>query len=946
MVPAAIFTSNLLVIGAVRGLIIALIAMGIVLVYRSSRVINFAVGAMGVPAAALLAVMVGHHHWPYWPALIAVMIVGTLTGTIVELGVIRRLFRAPRVIVLVATIGVAELMSAITLTLPEYRNGQVVISNYPTPIHGEWHPGSGIDLRGAQVLALIVVPLIALGLWWLLGHTKFGEAVRASVSNPDLSRLTGISPKLMSTAIWTIAGFLSATAVILIATDSASADLVSIGPDTLLRGLTAALIGRMVSFPRAVIAAVVIGLLDQILAFNFPSQTGLVQFVLFLAVILLVSRLGRSSDGESESFQFAPRVYAISERLRTVWWVRRLPQLMGTFAIACAIALPILFNGSSRHFTYTQVLAFAICATSVTVLTGWAGQLSLGQMAFAGIGALSAAALTRGPTLNIGWRHTRIIKGTLPHLPFVWAVLFGAVIACLVAAAVGVGALRVKGLLLAASTLVFAIAAQDYIFERPILSQGQQLVQLSRSKVGPFDLTVNNRAYYYATLFLLVVICVVVSRLRKSGIGRTIVGVRENENGASAMTVSPARAKLIAYGVGGFVAGLGGAVLGGLVETIGYTERFFTVNDSLAIVAMAVIGGLTSLAGAVIGALWVIGLPAFWPHNDLVPLFTSSIGLLLILLYIPGGFTQIGYWFRDELLRRVEKRLGPAPAKAQVEPPASLALASASQAPATNPDGSVLVTAGLRVAFGGLVAVNDVDFRAMPNEVVGIIGANGAGKSTMLNAMGGFVPATGSVKLLGRDISKMASHRRAALGLGRTFQAAALFPELTVREVVLLSFEARHKTSFWGTALFLPGSSRLERRRKAEADELIDFLGLGRYADRFIAELSTGTRRIVELAALLGVAPRVICLDEPTAGVAQREAEAFGPLIKRIQAELDATLVIVEHDLPLMLAISDRVYCLEAGAVIASGEPEEVRSNPLVVASYLGTDERTVMRSN
>src|SRR6202022_4699395 len=130
-------------------------------------------------------------------------------------------------------------------------------------------------------------------------------------------------------------------------------------------------------------------------------------------------------------------------------------------------------------------------------------------------------------------------------------------------------------------------------------------------------------------------------------------------------------------------------------------------------------------------------------------------------------------------------------------------------------------------------------------------------------------------------------------------------------------------------------SIKPERKKAAEAAELIDFLGLGRYADRFIAELSTGTRRIVELASVLAVQPRVVCLDEPTAGVAQREAEAFGPLIKRVQQELDATLILVEHDLPLILAISDRVYCMEAGAVIAEGAPAEIRENPLVVSSYL-----------
>ena len=240
---------------------------------------------------------------------------------------------------------------------------------------------------------------------------------------------------------------------------------------------------------------------------------------------------------------------------------------------------------------------------------------------------------------------------------------------------------------------------------------------------------------------------------------------------------------------------------------------------------------------------------------------------------------------------------------------------------------------------------NDVDFHADPGEVIGLIGNNGAGKSTLLNAIGGFVPSRGSVMLLGRDVSKKRAHQRARLGLGRTFQAARLYPELTVRDTVELALEARRRSSFWGSLLWVP-SIRVERSKRTEAGELIDFLGLGRYADRFIAELSTGTRRIVELASVLAVAPRVICLDEPTAGVAQREAEAFGPLILRVQQELDATLVVVEHDLPLILSISSRIYCLEAGEVIAHGAPNEIRDNPRVVASYLGTDERAIQRSN
>ena len=231
-------------------------------------------------------------------------------------------------------------------------------------------------------------------------------------------------------------------------------------------------------------------------------------------------------------------------------------------------------------------------------------------------------------------------------------------------------------------------------------------------------------------------------------------------------------------------------------------------------------------------------------------------------------------------------------------------------------------------------------------EIVGLIGTNGAGKSTLMNSIGGFVPSEGSVELLGTMIAGRSSQRRARGGLGRTFQAATLFPELTVVETVQVALESQHRTRLAGTALHSPFARKAERAKLAQAHELISFLGLGRYANAYIAELSTGTRRIVELAGLLALEARMLCLDEPTAGVAQRESEAFGPLLKRIRDELDASILIVEHDMPLIMSISDRVYCLEQGAVIAQGTPDEVRNNPNVIASYLGTDTRAIERSD
>ena len=247
--------------------------------------------------------------------------------------------------------------------------------------------------------------------------------------------------------------------------------------------------------------------------------------------------------------------------------------------------------------------------------------------------------------------------------------------------------------------------------------------------------------------------------------------------------------------------------------------------------------------------------------------------------------------------------------------------------------------------FGGKVAVDDASLEVAPGTIVGLIGTNGAGKSTLLNAIGGFVKAAGTVHLGGLDLTGRSPAARASAGLGRSFQAAQLFPDLTVRETVQVALEGRGRTGVVGTALFLPHAGRAERAKFAEADDIVGLLGLGRYADRQIGELSTGTRRIAELACLLALGSSVLCLDEPTAGVAQRETEALAPLLVTIRGQLGAAMVVIEHDMPFITSISDHMYCLEAGRVIAQGAPDVVRNDPLVIASYLGTDVRAIERS-
>jgi ABC-type branched-subunit amino acid transport system ATPase component len=371
----------------------------------------------------------------------------------------------------------------------------------------------------------------------------------------------------------------------------------------------------------------------------------------------------------------------------------------------------------------------------------------------------------------------------------------------------------------------------------------------------------------------------------------------------------------------------------------------FGPEESLRVVATAVIGGLGSIAGPVIGALWVRGLPVLFNDTPQVRLFTSSIGLLILLMYFPGGLMQIMYRLRDAVLDWADRRLASQGVEAPV--PAIAKAMPTRAAGAAVPDASVpwLSARGISVSFGGIHAVNDVTLEVRAGELVGLIGTNGAGKSTLMNAVGGFVRSTGEVRVLGVDVSGRPAYRRHRRGLGRGFQAARLYPALTVRETIMVALEARERSWLVPSMTGLPPSPRAERRKRVEAAELIDFLGLGRYGDEFVSNLSTGTRRIVELGTLLAVDARVLLLDEPTGGVAQREAEAFGPLIVRIQHELGAAMLMIEHDMPLIMGISDRVYCLEAGAVIAEGTPAEVRGDARVIASYLGTDERAIRRS-
>ena len=916
-------SAGIVVIGLLIGLSYGVLAAGLVLVYRASRVINVAHAQVGAFCAALLARMVLDGGVPWAVALPVVLLAGGAIGAVVELVVVRRLAAAPRVVLLVATLGVSQLLLVAEIALPSTRHPG---APYPAAFDRTVSFGT-VHLDATAFLTLGLVPAAVAVLALFLDRTPTGLSIRAAADNRDAAELAGISTRNVSTLVWVLAGVLSALTVVLadglLRTRVGLVD-VGLGPGLLLRALVAALVGRLVSLPLALVGGVVIGVVDALLQVNLPGKNGYLDVVLLVAVLSLVlyralRDRGRRKDDDASLALLAPD-RPIPAALGSTWWAPRLGLLGWLVAAALAAAVPLLGLDDGAMSGAARVPLFAIVGLSLVVLTGWAGLLSLGQVALYGVGAMGAAALVQ--------------RG----VPFPAAVAEATMLGIGVALLIGLPALLVRGLFLAVTTLAFAVAASSALFQANWLVGDAKVLSFEPGHLLGADLR-NVTTYYELCLLALAGCGLLVSALRSSGIGRSIIAVRSNADRAAALTLSPTVARLMAFGISGGLAAFAGALYAGLQRSVSYTQ--FPVYDSLTVVAIVMIGGLGSVSGAVLGAVYVLGVPVLFGNGDIAKLLTSSLGLLVLLLYLPGGLRSVLLTARGAVLQAVSSRR---PAR-DIELPRQRVTAVARRHQ-TLPDLPALEACGVVVRFAGRHALDGVDLVAQPGEVLGLIGANGAGKSTLLNVASGFLsPSGGTVALLGRDVTGLAAHHRARLGLGRIFQDARLFDDLTVRESVLVALEAHERAELVPSLLSLPPARAAERRKSASAVDVLDLLGLGRYADAQVRTLSTGTRRIVELACLLAQDARVLLLDEPTAGLAQREAEKFGPLLLRIRGELDATMVIVEHDIPLVMSMSDRVQCLSAGRTIALGRPGEVRSDPAVIASYLGTDERAIARS-
>jgi len=610
--------------------------------------------------------------------------------------------------------------------------------------------------------------------------------------------------------------------------------------------------------------------------------------------------------------------------------VRRvpLPLLLAPLAFLPALLSRAGLFGDDVWFNAGLAVCYAAAGLSLNMLMGYAGQISLGQFTLLGVGAFMSGWLTGADRLA---------------LPFMAAVPAAAAAGAAVALVIGVPALRLRGLYLAVVTIAFTYAAQLSVFKIDAISRGSAGVELPRPQIDDFIMT-RNADYLVVLLLLLAMLWLFDRAVTGSKIGRAFQAVRADEAVAASFGVDVGRYKLLAFVLSGAFAGVAGAMYGHLIQFA--NSESFPFDRSLLLVVIVVIGGLGSRVGVLISAafyaLWPVYIvKAFGDGFRGTDLIVGAALLMFTVARHPGGLAEA--WGEGAERRRarhveVEDANGegdtepPMPKLPELPRPSGLP-----ERPAATSGDWVLRATGVSVSFGGLQALRDASIEVRANRIVGLIGPNGAGKTTLFNAVSGLLrPDSGRVELLGEDITALPAHARARKGLGRTFQLIGLARDLSVTENLLL---AQHVVAGYsvGSALTRVGSANsVERELRSRAAEAIAALGFEQYAHAPVKRLSHGQQRIVELGCALVTAPEVVLLDEPSAGMSPGAAENLAVRLRDIRDELRRTVLLIEHNIPLVLDVCDELYVLAGGELLARGEPLEVVRRPEVIEAYLG----------
>ncbi|WP_328428727.1 ABC transporter permease subunit [Streptomyces sp. NBC_00443] len=881
-------TYDLTLAGLAVGSAAALSGIGLVVTYRATGVLNFAHGAIAMVCAYALRQCVVEWGWPLWAgATVTLLVLAPGIGMALE----RFVFRPLAVLgsdpaqTLVASIGVFVLLVG----------GAVLL----------WGQGARADapeLMSAEPWGqLTVALLLAAGVGAVIRWTRFGRELRAVVDDRRLAVLGGIDADRVAASGWAFGSFTAGLTGVLLA------PYVRLDPYGLpllvMEVVAVAVAARMRSLPVAVLTALAIGVAQSQLTRLHPTGWGapLLQAVstnLFV-VALLIAALALPRVGTRDAL---PRSATA-----------RVPTPPGAWIVAMVLfLLPLGFAGADLH-TSVQVPALGVVLLSLVVVTGRGGQISLGQAAYAGLGALFTALLAAGRFPG------------LPRLPELAALALAVVLVAPLGLLTGWPAISRRGLALALATFAVGVGVSRFVFAQPYAISG-----LSLGRPAGFE---GDRAYYVLELALLAAALLTTWLLRRGRTGRALAAMRDHESGASAAGVQVPSLKLLAFVSGAALAALGGGMLG--MGLRAFDPAAYDPVRGLLWFAAVVVLGADSTLGALAAAALLVGLDAGARGG----VAAALIGILAVLVgRFPGGPYEALRTAAGRLrLRRgarltavgvgVRRRLRPVGQGAAFRPTLTGSTASGvagtarrdehaaavetprerDRAQPTPTRRAPLTTHHLQARYDNFTALDDITLTVHPGQVTAIVGPNGAGKSTLFHCLAGtHRPTHGQVLLGTRDITRLPAHARTRLGIARTFQQLAVFPSLTVAENVRV------------------GAEQGRLRDPSAVERALRLLGLdGPVRALPAAGLPTGTLRRVELARALAGSPRVLLLDEPAAGLDTAEVTALARVLKALAADGTA-LLVVEHDLDLVADLADTVHVMAAGRIVASGPPDRV----------------------
>lgn len=626
--------------GVVFGTVNALLAIGLILTYRTNRIINFAYAAMGGVGGVLAVHLFLYWHWNYFLAAGAGVVVGLVIGGVTEVFIIRRFRNSSRLVLTVATIGLAQILGGIQLYIPQWFNSTQggLEGAFKTPLTF----GVNLDpirFTGDHMLIVAAVPPIMAALAWFLLRTDAGVAVRAAAENRDRAMLLGIPIQRLTTLVWILVGGLASLTFILKAPFGGAVSTALSNPTTaLLPALAAAVLARMESLPRAFAAGIGMGIVSEIVFWNTGKASTIdVAFLIVILAGLLLQKdvLSRAEVAGESTWSMADVVRRVPVELR------QLPEIRA-FKIGALILGAMVFVFVPRGWEVAdQILAstaliWAIIAVSLVVLTGWGGNISLGQFAIVGVGGVVAGNLIVNYNIDL----------------FVVLALAGAA-GGLTALLIGLPALRIRGLFLAVTTLAFAVALDSY-FLNPDNFSGVIQTTIRRPTLfqrWPLEEYID---FYYLCLVFFVVTILIANRVRKTRSGRVLIATKDNDRAAAAAAVPTTTVRLTGFVFSGIIAGVAGGLYVVLIGGIGQGQ--YRPADSLEVFSMAVIGGLGSIGGVISGVFLFRWLQTVLSGD--LKLIVTGAGLLFVLMIIPGGIAQVAMNVRDRALRRLAKNRG------------------------------------------------------------------------------------------------------------------------------------------------------------------------------------------------------------------------------------------------------------------------------------------------